>query len=400
MVTCAAAAVLSRGMRHLTLDYLKTESGSGLVLAVAAVAALGLANSTYGGDYFRLMAEPIPVRVGAFQETLNLAGWVRTLLMPVFVLVLAMELKFELLRGELSNPRRLALPALAAVGGFLAPAGVYLALNHGSPDGWLVPTATDGAAALAALAIAGPRLAPSLRVLVMSVAIADNLAAVTLSSVLGASRLDLPMLAGGGAVLAALALLSRWRRAPFLFYAAGFALVWGFTLKSGLDTSLAGVACALAVPIGTRRPGQDSMLKYFMDSLHPYVAFGVLPLFIFTALGISHRAFHLVDLTAPAPLGVILALVIGKPLGVLAFSAAGIALKLARRPLGVPKQDLFGVALLCGVGFTTSYYLAAAGPDGAALRAAILIGSVLAAGAGVLLLSWAQESRTAEAEPV
>jgi len=376
-------------MRRLTLSYLRTESGAGLVLPVAAVAAIGLATSGYAAHYRGLIGAPIAIQVGGFAATMYVAAWVRALLMPLFFLVLGMELKFELLRGELSNPRRLALPALGAVGGFVAPALVAWAIGQDGPQNWASAAASDGASALALLSLVAPRLAPSLRVLLMAVAIADGLAAVVVTALLTAAPPDWRMLIGAGAVLAVLALLSRWRRAPFLFYAAGFALVWGFTLKSRLDPSLAGIACAVTVPIGARRPDQDSMLKYFMDSLHPYVAFGVLPLFVFTAAGFSLHHFHLRDLASPGPMAMIAALALGKPAGVLAACAAGVALKLARRPTGTTWREIAGVACLTGVGFTLTYFVAGMGAAEPAppIRAAILIGSVAAAMAGGWLLS-------------
>jgi NhaA family Na+:H+ antiporter len=391
-------------MRRPTLNYLRTESGSGLVLAAAAVAALGLANSRIAADYASLLALPTPVTVGAFSETMSLAGWVRALLMPVVFFVLGMELKFELLRGELATQRRLGLPALAALGGLIAPVGVFLAIAHASPGHWAVGVATDGAAALAVLAITGPRLAQSLRVLLISVAITDNLAAVGLNAAIGAGAVRWPMLAGAGAALVALLLLSRWRRAPLLIYPAGFVLVWGFVLKSGLDPALAGVAAALTVPVGARRPGEPSLLKYFMDSLHPYVAFAILPLFILTAAGVSSRDFRIADLGAPAPLGVMLALVVGKPLGVFGLCAAGILLKLVRKPTGAKWIEILAVALLCGVGFTVSYFLAGMGPPDplpksvATIRAAVFIGSVVAGLTGGGLLVWTADQRREEAE--
>ena len=375
-------------MRRLTLSYLRTQSGAGLVLPVAAVAAIGLATSGYAAHYRDLIGAAIPAQVGSFAASLSLAGWVRALLMPVFFLVLGMELKFELLRGVLSGPRRLALPALAALGGFVIPALVNWAIGQGGPQAWAGAAATDGASALALLALVAPRLPAPLRVLLMAVAIADDLAAVVVSAILSASPPDWRMLLGAGAVLTALALLSRWRRAPFLFYAAGFVVVWGFTLKSGLEPALAGIASALTVPIGTRRVGQDSMLKYFMDSLHPYVAYGVLPLFVFTAAGFSLHHFHLRDLVHPAPIAMIVGLALAKPLGVLGACAAGIALKAARRPTGTTWRELAGVACLTGVGFTITYFIAGMGgaAPAAPLRAAILIGSVAPALAGGWLL--------------
>jgi NhaA family Na+:H+ antiporter len=381
-------------MRRLTLDYLKTESGSGLVLAAAALAAVGVANSRLGGEYFSLLASPVPLRIGALSETLSLAGWVRVLLMPVFFFVLGMELKFELLRGELSNPRRLALPAVAAIGGLILPAVIYVALNRSDPSGWAIGCATDGAAALTAFSLAGPRLAHSLRVLLMSVAIVGNLAATLLTAILDDSTLRDSMLIGAAVVLALLTLLARWRKAPFLFYAAGFALVWGFVLKSGLDTALAGVACAFTVPIGTRRLGQDSMVRYFMESLHGYVGFAVRPLFVFTAVGVAYRDLRLADLGQAAPLGVMLALIVGKPLGVFTACAVAIGLKLARRPTGAKWIEMLGVALLCGAGGTVSYYVAGmGGTASAAVRTAILIATVVSVLAGGWLIATAQRTR-------
>jgi len=174
-------------------------------------------------------------------------------------------------------------------------------------------------------------------------------------------------------------------------------LVWGFTLKSGLEPALAGIACALTVPIGARRPGQDSMLRYFMDSLHPYVAFAVLPLFVFTAAGFSLHHFHLRDLAAPGPIAVMAGLAIGKPLGVLGACAAGVTLKWARRPTGTSWRELAGVACLTGVGLTVSYYVAGMGgaETAAPMRAAILVGSVAAALAGGWLLGRALAPSTA-----
>jgi NhaA family Na+:H+ antiporter len=314
-----------------------------------------------------------------------------------------MQIKFELLRGELSNPRRLALPAAAAVGGLVTPVAIFLAMNlasGGVAKAWPASGATDISAALAVLALAGPSLPPSLRVLLMSVALADNLGAAGLAAILDAHRIDGQMLAGAGAVLGALALLSRWRQAPFLFYAAGFVLVWGFVLKSGLDASLAGVASAFTVPIGMRRPGQESTLKYFMDSLHPYVAFAVLPLLAFTAAGFSLEDVSPSELARPLPLGTAVALWLGKPIGVFGFSWLAIALRIARRPSGAAWLELLGVALLAGVGLTVSlFFVSLTLGDGsaraqAAVRLATLAGSALAAASGATVLAWAQGRRT------
>jgi len=398
--------------RRLTLDFLKTESGAGLLLVVAATAAVVMANSPWAHRYFAFIATPFSVRLGDFAETRSILAWVKDALMAIFFLVVGMEIKFEVLRGELSSPRRLALPVLAAAGGMIAPAAVYLALNLGAGDlniigarqGWPIPTATDIAFALAVLAVAAPRMPGALRIFLLTLAIADDLGGVALIGLLFTSKLHIASLAGAGLTLAALALLSRWKRAPFLFYAAGFVAVWGLTLESGVNTSLAGVACALTVPIGARRAGQESVLQYFMDSLHPYVAYAILPLFAFAAAGFSLRGLHAHDILAPMPLGIALALLIGKPLGVFGFSFLAVASRIGRRPTGTTWLELLGVAMLCGVGFTMSLYIGAlafgdAGPLAQTqVRLAVVAGSLASALAGAALLAWAQARRSRRGE--
>ncbi len=393
--------------RRLTLDFLKTESGAGVLLAIAALAAVAAANSPWAGSYFSFIGAPVELRVGDFAQTRTVLSWVKDGLMAIFFLVVGMEIKFEVLRGELSSPRRLALPALAALGGLIAPALIYLALNlgaGGAPRGWPIATATDIAFALATLAVAAPRMPGALRVFLLTLAIADDLGAVGLIAVLFTAEIHAAALAGAGLALVVLALLSRWKRAPYAFYAAGFLIVWGLTLESGVNTSIAGVACALTVPIGARRAGQDSVLKYFMDSLHPYVAFGILPLFAFTAAGFSWQALSAHHPASSVVLGVVLALMIGKPIGVFGASLLGVALRIGRRPAGTTWLELLGVALLCGVGFTMSLYIGALAFDpGDAIvqgqaRLGVIAGSLGSVLAGGAVLAWAQASRGGRGE--
>jgi len=390
--------------RRLTVDFLKTESGAGAILAVAAVAAVAAANSRWAGAYFTFIDWPIAVRVGDFAQTRTVLSWVKDGLMAVFFLVVGMEIKFEVLRGELSSPRRLALPIVAALGGMIVPAVVYLALNAGAggaPGGWPITTATDIAFALAALAVAAPRMPSSLRVFLLTLAIADDMGAVGLIAILYTAKLHTLALAGAGLTLAILAVISRWKRTPFFFYGAGFVLVWAFTLQSGVNTSVAAVACAMTVPIGARRPGQESVLKYFMDSLHPYVAFAILPLFAFTAAGFSFGSLGAHDLISPMPLGIALALLVGKTVGVFGFSVLGVAARIGRRPSGATWPELLGIALLCGVGFTMSLYIGAlafASGDplaGSQVRLGVIAGSLASVAIGGALMAWLQRRRSA-----
>ncbi len=384
--------------RRPTLEFLKTETASGLILGAAALAALILANSPWSTAYFGFIHAPVTIQVGAFREDAEVIDWIKHGLMAVFFFVVGMEIKFEILKGELANPRRLAMPVLAAVGGMAIPAGIYLAFNHDNAaahGGWAVPTATDIAFALAALAAVSKRLPASLRIFLLTLAIADDLGAVALIAVLFSSDVHWQALLGAGACIAGMAALGRWRSAPFLFYAAGFLLAWGFTLESGVSTSVTGVLAAFTVPIGPRRRGQESVLRYFMDSLHPYVAFGILPLFAFAAAGFSFSGLSGGHLISPITLGVLLGLFVGKQIGVFGAVLIAVLLGFGRKPTGASWLEVYGVSLLCGVGFTMSLFIAAlAFPDADIdhqnqVRLGVVLASVLSAGAGMLVLSWA-----------
>lgn len=387
-----------------TLEFLKTETGSGLLLAAAALVAIVWANSPFAASYDALVHHDVAVQVGPFAETMNVAGWVKTALMPIFFFVVGLEIKHEVLRGELSNPRRLALPVLAAAGGVIVPALIYLGFNlgrGGAPSGWPTPTATDIAFALAALAAAGPRLPATLRIFLLTLAIADDLVAVGLIAALFTEDLRLPMLAGAAATVAVLAAMGRWRTAPYSFWVVGGLLLWGFTLKSGVNTSLAGVAAAFCLPLEPKRPGGPGVLSETMEALHPYVAFLILPLFAFSAAGFSLEGpGGLAAAFGPVSLGVAAGLFLGKQVGVFGAASLAIGLKWARRPTGAKWIELYGVSVLCGVGFTMALYIGAlAFPDGDPLhqmqvRLGVVIGSLASAalGAGVLMVSAAQRA--------
>lgn len=384
-----------------TLEFLKTETGSGVLLAATAAMAILWANSPWGAGYDAFVHTQIPVQVGPFFESRHLGDWVKTLLMPVFFFVVGMEIKHEVLKGELSNPRRLALPILAALGGVLAPALIYLAFNLGAgglPQGWPTPSATDIAFALAALAMVAPGLPPSLRIFLLTLAIVDDLAAVILIVVMFTAEVRLWMAAGALATLGVLAAMSRWRGAPYVFWAIGGLLLWGFTLKSGVNTSVAGVAGAFCVPLEPKRPGGQGVLTEMMEALHPYVAFFILPLFALTAAGFR---LDLEGMTSPVALGVAAGLFLGKQVGVFGAAMAVIALKWARRPTGARWIELYGVSVLCGVGFTMALYigeLAFAGNDLARgeVRAGVVLGSLASVLLGMAVLAYAQATRPPE----
>jgi NhaA family Na+:H+ antiporter len=394
--------------KRITLDFLKTEAASGLILAAAALAAIVLANSPWAGAYFAFIHEPFTIEIGAFTETLPVFDWVKEGLMAIFFFVVGLEIKYEIVRGELANPRRLALPVIAALGGMIGPALIYLAINTGlpggAPRGWPTPVATDIAFAVAALAVAGPKLPPNLRVFLLTLAIVDDLGAVGLIGLLFTDHFRIMELLGALLALSGMGLLGRWRKAPYLFYLVGFVIVWGFTLKSGISTSLAGVAAAATIPLNPRKPGRPGVLEDFMEGLHPYVAFLILPLFAFCAAGFTIRGLGLPDLFGPIALGVAAGLFLGKQLGVFGATALVIGLKLARRPTGAKWVELYGLSLLCGIGFTMSLFigqLAFPLSDAAAaaqVRIGVVAGSLASTLAGMAVLAWSQSRRGREAE--
>ena len=385
-----------------TLDFLKTEAGGGAAVGIGALLALVWANSPYAPAYFNLIDARFQIQLGGFDETLALRDWVADGLMAVFFFVIGLEIKQEVLKGELSSPRKVALPAAAALGGLIAPALIYWAVSAqgaGATLGWPSGAATDIALALAALAVAGKRLAESLRLFFLTLVICGDIGAVVLIAVLFTGHIHAWDLVGAALTLAGLIGLSEWKEAPFLFRVIGFLALGAFTLKSGVNPSLAGVAAALTVPIGPRRSDQEGVLKHFMESVHPYVAFAILPLFAFTAAGVRLNGVAWAALTSPIALGVAASLFLGKQAGVLGASWLMIRTGLARRPTGASWLELWGIALLSGVGFSMSLYIGAlAFTDPAslarnALTLGVIAGSLASGAGGIIVLSLANARR-------
>ncbi len=393
--------------RRPTLDFLKTETASGLFLIIAAFAAMIAANSDYKDAYWAFVHQPFTVQFGDFIETKPFQKWVKDGLMAVFFYVVGLEIKYEVLKGELSSARKLALPLIAAVGGMVGPALVYTAINlapGGALRGWPIPTATDIAFAIAILALAGRGLPGSLRLFLLTLAIVDDLGAVALIGTLYTDELHYKALVGAGLGLSALALLGRWKAAPLAFHVVGFLVVWAFTLKSGINTSLAGVACAMLVPIAPQKAGQEGTLKLFMHSLHPYVAYGILPLFAFTAAGFTLEGLRLSNLLSPLPLGIAAGLFVGKQVAVLASIAIAVKTGLARKPTGATWLELYGISVLCGIGFTMSLFiggLAFAAGDAliqTQIRLGVVVGSVASTALAFAVLNFAAQKRRQSGE--
>ena len=394
--------------RKLTLEFLKTEAGSGAVLGLAAVAALIVANSPLSAGYFGWLKSEHVLQVGPLALEMSISEWIKEGLMAVFFLVVGLEIKYEILRGELSDPRKLATPVLAAAGGMIAPALVYLALSSlmgGPHGGWPIPLATDIAFALAVFAMVARRLPSSLRVFLLTLAIVDDLGAIALIAALFSSGVSLQPLAGIVALLVVGFSIARSRRIPAPFWVLGFSAVWYLTVLAGLSTSLTAVAFAAIVPVVDRRDDGQSPLREAMHDLHPYVAFLVLPMFAFAKAGVSFAGLSLDQMLAPLVLGVALGLFIGKQVGVLGAAWLASALRIGARPTGATWLEVYGVSLLCGVGFTMSLFIGALAfpgaidsPEQVEVKLGVLLGSLLSALAGGAVLAAAARRRKNLAE--
>ena len=375
-------------------DVQKAEVIAGAVLAVAAALGLIAANSPVSGLYFSILHHEVVLGAGAWAESHDILDWIKEGLLAVFFFSVGLEIKYEITRGELSSPRRLALPLIGAAGGMAVPAMIYLAMNMGAggrPEGWPIPVATDIVFALAALAAVGTRAPVALRAFLLALAVVDDLGAVLLIAVLFTSGLSLPMVAGAAATLVAMAALRFLKRPPVILYAIGAVLVWAFCLKSGVATSVGAVAAALTVPAGERRPGDAGLAHGMVQALGPYVSFLILPIFAFAAAGFPLSGLRPGDVTSPVALGVLLGLVVGKPIGVFGASWLAVKLGIAQRPEGADWGQVLGASVLCGVGFTMSLYLASLAfptgdPSATAGQLGVVTASLLATAAGLALL--------------
>lgn len=394
--------------RKFTLDFLKTEAASGSVLALAAVAALIVANSPWAPDYFAALKSVHAVQIGPIRLEETISGWIKEGLMAVFFLVVGLEIKYEILRGELADPKKLAMPVIAALGGMVGPALVYLALSGaiGAPhQGWPIPLATDIAFALAVFAFVGKGLPSSLRVFLLTLAIVDDLGAIALIAVLFSGGTDWIPLVWAGALLVAGGFAARTMKIGAPFWVLGFAAVWYLTVLSGLSTSLTAVAFAFTVPIKARAEDRQSPLKEAMHDLHPWNAFLVLPLFAFAKAGVSFAGVSPDQLFAPLVVAIALGLFFGKQAGVFGTARLAAAMKVGARPTGATWPQVYGVSLLCGVGFTMSLFVGALAfpgaidsPEQIQVKLGVIGGSILSAMAGGAVLVLSRKSRKDLAE--
>jgi NhaA family Na+:H+ antiporter len=414
-------APIDRLKRHLE-HFTHIEASSGVVLLVCTLVALGLANSPAADGFLAFWKTKVGFEFGDFAMRHSLQHWINDALMAVFFFVIGLEVKRELVLGELRDPRRAALPIAAAIGGMVVPALIYLLLMGDQPgkQGWGIPMATDIAFVVGCMAVLGKRIPSTLRVLLLTLAIADDIGAILVIAVGYTDHLNLGMLAGGGVGIALEALLARLGVRSFGVYTAVGALIWFCFHESGVHATIAGVILGLQTParsyldkttvgrfltsideapedLAQPTPGEVqtvmrvareaiSPLDYLMHALHAWVAFVIMPVFALANAGVR---LDTASLTHPLAIAVALGLLLGKPIGIVAVSFLAVKLRLTSLPAGVSWMVLAAAGFLAGIGFTMAIFIAGLALKGDLLDTAkvgILVGSALAAGIGMLLL--------------
>ncbi len=389
-------------------DFLKLESSGGILLVLAAVLAMVLKNTSLAGNYDALLATPVAIRIGGFEIFKPLLLWINDGLMAIFFFLVGLELKREVLEGELSRPAQVVLPLFGAIGGMVVPALIYYYLNRHDAvalNGWAIPSATDIAFALGVLLLLGKRVPASLKIFLLTLAILDDLGAIVIIAIFYTSDLSLVSLAVAGSALVVLMYMN-WRG---VMSVAAYVLVgivmWASVLKSGVHATLAGVALAWFIPLRHPDKTQPSPLRELEHDLHPPVAYVILPLFAFANAGLSLKGISLATILAPVTLGVAAGLFAGKQIGVFGGAWLATRLGLAKLPGGMSWGGLYGVALLAGIGFTMSLFIGSLAfeHEGAEhlsdVRLGILVGSIVSALAGYAVLRFSLR-RQAGAAPV
>ncbi|MFG0833029.1 Na+/H+ antiporter NhaA [Aeromonas bivalvium] len=380
-------------MSEVLKRFLKLESASGIILILAALVALLLANSNLADAYQAFLNTQVQVRISALDINKPLLLWINDGFMAIFFLLVGLEVKREMMEGALSSREQATFPAIAAVGGMLVPALIYSFFNYGDEAtraGWAIPAATDIAFALGVMALLGKRVPTSLKVFLLALAIMDDLGVIIIIALFYTQQLSLTALAVG--LVATLLLVWMNRRGVdriSLYMLVGLVL-WVAVLKSGVHATLAGVVVGFLIPLKGER--HASPLKHLEHQLHPWSAYLILPLFAFANAGVSLDGIGLDTLLGPVPLGIMLGLFVGKPLGIFTISWLSVRLGIAQLPPGVNFFQIFAVSILCGIGFTMSMFIASlafehGGMDyGSYSRLGILVGSTLAALVGYVAM--------------
>ena len=374
-------------------NFFSREEKSGILLLLFATLALITVNSPLQSLYYDIKYTDIPINLGDFNFTKSVSHWVNDGLMAIFFFVIGLELKREILEGELSSFDRMVLPAIAAIGGMAAPAIVYILVNINYPEnmsGWAIPTATDIAFSLAVLLIIGKSVPLSLKVFLLSLAIIDDLGAVLIIAFFYTAEISSVYLLYSLIVFGLLVVVNLLGNQKMHVYMILGIFLWYFVLKSGIHATIAGVLLATTIPNNAKNDYDHSMLKHLEHKLHNFVGILVLPIFAFFNSDINFSDVTMSSVYSPLSMGIILGLLLGKPIGITLFTYVGMRTKLFTLPENVTIKDVFGLSLLCGIGFTMSLFI-----NGLAFtetylidssKLGIFIGSIVSAIAGYLIL--------------
>jgi NhaA family Na+:H+ antiporter len=379
-------------------EFLKSEAAGGVILMIAAALAMIVANSALASVYFSTLQTKL--------AGLSVLHWINDALMAIFFLLVGLEIKREFMGGELATWPKRALPGIAAAGGMVVPALIYVAVNFNTPAtlrGWAIPAATDIAFALGVLALLGSRAPVSLKIFLAALAILDDLGAVVIIAIFYTANLSLPALAGVAVTTAILVGLNLAGVKRLAVYLALGVVLWIFMHESGVHATLAGVVLALTIPGREDQIGEDkkSVLQELEHLLHVPVAFFIVPIFGFANAGVSLAGASLSQLTHPVTLGIAAGLFVGKQLGVFFFTQLALATRLAEPPAGASTAQIYGVSMLCGIGFTMSLFIGLLAFPGAAdletaVKIGVLVGSIASGivGAGILIAAGGSRKRS------
>lgn len=383
-------------------DFLNLEAASGILLFAAGLLAMIIANSSFDNIYQAFLNTPVVIQFGEFSIAKPLLLWVNDGLMAIFFFLIGLELKREFLAGELSDSSKVALPVIAAIGGMAVPAAIYIMINFNDPvaiRGWAIPSATDIAFALGVLALLGSKVPASLKVFLATLAIIDDMGAIAIIAIFYTAELSVSSLVVAFIAITILFVMNKrgvLGIAPYVI--VGF-IFWVAVLKSGVHATLAGVITAFFIPFEKRnKDASYTQLEKLEHDLHPSVAYFILPLFAFTNAGVSFQGMTVDSFIHPVPLGIALGLFFGKQIGVVLFSWVTIKLGFAKLPAGSNWLHLYGVSLLCGIGFTMSLFIGTlafnqTGVDYAIdERLGIIVGSLISGALGYLFLRYSAKN--------
>ena len=382
--------------------FFKLEAASGLVLLFAAVIALIISNSDLSNAYFDILNSYLKLGVGIFSLKLSVLHWINDVLMAIFFFLVSLEIKREFIQGELSNPKQALLPIVAAVGGMVVPALIYIAINFKDPvtlKGWAIPSATDIAFSLGVLSLLGKRVPLSLKVFLTALAIIDDLGAIVIIAFFYSGEVQYFYLLLMLGCLIILLILNKFNVRNFIPYLIVGVFLWEFTHVSGIHATIAGVLLALTIPHkSSDKKHSGSLLLKLEHAISPYVAFGIMPIFAFANAGVSLEGVTFASLMNPVPLGILCGLFFGKQIGVFIFSYISIKLNFAEMPNNSDWLKLYGVGILTGIGFTMSLFVgnlafvdATTHTDG--VKIGVLLGSLLSTVFGYSLIFFGSKEK-------